>query len=156
MATYRSLPDAQRGVFYEYTSYAFSPESGPSTYDPDEHDTARANLGSRRGLYADDASVDADPLCVCRHHWLAVDDPLVAWNDGTFALDVSNGVGSCEPIAGDPDARIDVGALSQLAVGYRSATELARTNRLRVDTAERAASFDRLFPSTVTYLGDRF
>ncbi|WP_126663464.1 GNAT family N-acetyltransferase [Haloterrigena salifodinae] len=69
MVDYRPIPD-ERDVFHEYRSYAFSPEEGLPAYDPDEHETPRATLGSRRGLYASEAADDADPRCVCRHYWL--------------------------------------------------------------------------------------
>lgn len=68
MVEYRPLPDGTRETVHEYTSYAFSPEEGPPEYDPNEDDD-RVNLGSRRGVYEDGAPEDADPLCVCRHHW---------------------------------------------------------------------------------------
>lgn len=69
MTEYRPLPESQREVFFEYVSYAFSPTDGPPEYDPDEHDTPRARMGSPHGLYPDGAPEDADPLSVCRHHW---------------------------------------------------------------------------------------
>ncbi|WP_137289998.1 GNAT family N-acetyltransferase [Natronorubrum halophilum] len=69
MADYRPIPD-ERDLFYEYCSYAFTPENGLPAYDPDEHELPRDTLGSRRGLYASGAADDADPRCVCRHYWL--------------------------------------------------------------------------------------
>ncbi|SIR86851.1 GNAT family N-acetyltransferase [Natronorubrum thiooxidans] len=68
MVEYRPIPD-ERDVFHEYRSYAFRPESGVPTYDPDEHETPRATLGSRRGLY-DPTADDTAPRTVCRHYWL--------------------------------------------------------------------------------------
>lgn len=67
MVEYRPISDA-REVFYEYRRYAFRPEEGLPAYDPDDHDTPRALLGARRGIFADD--VDDRPRCVCRHYWL--------------------------------------------------------------------------------------
>ncbi len=69
MVDYLPLPDDQNRVFFEYTNYAFSPQTGPVEYDPEEHDTPRFNLGSPRGLYGDGES-DEDPLVVCRQYWL--------------------------------------------------------------------------------------
>ncbi|WP_114577376.1 enhanced intracellular survival protein Eis [Saliphagus sp. LR7] len=69
MTEYRPLPDDRRDVLFEYVSYAFSPTDGPPEYDPDEHDTPRARMGSPRGLYPDGAPAEADPLSVCKHHW---------------------------------------------------------------------------------------
>ncbi|MFP9062417.1 enhanced intracellular survival protein Eis [Natrialbaceae archaeon A-chndr2] len=83
MSKYCALPDTQRAVFHEYVSYAFSPQEGPPEYDPEEDETQREQLGSRRGLYPDDVATrpaenglerletddPPDPLCVCRHYW---------------------------------------------------------------------------------------
>lgn len=69
MTEYRPIPESRRDVLFEYTSYAFNPTDGPPEYDPDEHDTPRARMGSPRGLYPDGAPADADPLSVCKHHW---------------------------------------------------------------------------------------
>ena len=69
MNDYRPLGDDHREAFATYTGYAFVPEAGPVEYDPEEHDTARMELGDRRGLFAPDATADDRPLCVCVHHW---------------------------------------------------------------------------------------
>ncbi|QSW98596.1 GNAT family N-acetyltransferase [Haloterrigena alkaliphila] len=69
MVDYRPIPD-ERDVFHEYRSYAFRPEEGVPEYDPEEHETPRATLGSRRGLYATEGADDEEPRCVCRHYWL--------------------------------------------------------------------------------------
>ncbi|WP_049925067.1 GNAT family N-acetyltransferase [Halopiger goleimassiliensis] len=67
MVDYRPIPD-ERALFHRYRQYAFRPEAGPRPYDPDEHDTPRARMGERRGIFPDDGD---DPRCVCRHYWLA-------------------------------------------------------------------------------------
>ncbi|MEY7848243.1 enhanced intracellular survival protein Eis [Natrarchaeobius sp. A-rgal3] len=103
---------------------------------------------------------------------VAVDDPLVDWNDGAFRLEASDGETICERIDAaepegseqridlngtiDPDATIDVAALSQLVVGARSATDLERTGRLEVATPDILDALDTLFPETTVYLGDHF
>lgn len=69
MVDYRPIPD-ERDVFHEYRSYAFRPEEGVPAYDPDEHETPRDTLGSRRGIYATESADDANPRSVCRHYWL--------------------------------------------------------------------------------------
>lgn len=95
---------------------------------------------------------------------LAVEDPLVEWNDGVFKLDVSTrdhtDTVTCEPATSsstsDPDATIDVGALSQLAVGYRSAGTLERAGRLTVSETRVTETLATLFPTTPVYLRDFF
>lgn len=88
---------------------------------------------------------------------LAVSDPLVDWNDGRFHLDAGDGTVTCETAARDhePDATLDIGALTQLAVGYRSAEDLERTNRLDAPAAV-VSTLDTLYPTEPTYLGTRF
>ena len=89
---------------------------------------------------------------------LAVDDDLAAWNDGTFRLAVDGGRATCEPASDAPDdadVRVDVGALSQLAVGYRAATRLRTIGRLagEDDAVEALAS---AFPPEKTVLHEGF
>ena len=64
---------------------------------------------------------------------LAVDDPLVAWNDAVFRVTVAEGAVAVERFDADPadsDAAVDVGTLSQLYVGYRSVDDAVRAGRL--------------------------
>lgn len=84
----------------------------------------------------------------------AVEDPLgVA--DGTYALDVADGRATCEGTDETPDLTVEVGALTQLVVGYRSTTDLVRAGDL--DTADEiAARLDALFPPERTYLREGF
>ena len=70
MVVYRALDEDQRSSFSEYTSYAFSPESGPGKYELDEDDFGRMEMGSLRGVFDEGEPSDTDPLCVCRHYWL--------------------------------------------------------------------------------------
>ena len=107
---------------------------------------------------------------------LAVDDPLVKRNDATFRVAVADGSVAVEPVdggegdaagvndaAGTPDAaaEIDVSALSQLYVGYRSVDEVVRAGRLggpgdRPLDGDAAASLRALFPPRTTHLRERF
>ncbi|MWG33346.1 GNAT family N-acetyltransferase [Halomarina oriensis] len=91
---------------------------------------------------------------------LAVADGLAEWNDGTFRLDVANGRATCERVetGGDPgaaDASLAVGPLSQLAVGYRSASRLQTVGKLdgSEDVVER---LDALFPTEEVVLHEGF
>lgn len=87
---------------------------------------------------------------------LSVDDPLVDWNDAAFSLAVSGGEGKCSRTTAAPDARIDVGAFSQLILGYRSARDLDRSDRLETVTDDVTGALARLFPPTPTYLRIKF
>jgi len=164
---YRPFPDERADEFGAFMRYAFSPAAGP--YDPeeaDDHDT----IAERRGLFD------------------AVDDPLVPRNDATFRVAVADGSVAVEPVgrgegdglsdagdanATDPDAagdsvdpavaaaEVDVGALSQLYVGYRSVDEIVRAGRLggpgdRPLDGDAAASLRALFPPRTTHLREGF
>jgi predicted acetyltransferase len=95
---------------------------------------------------------------------LAVSDRHAPWNDGRFELRVDDGVGECREAGGehadagadvDPDARLDIGALSQLYVGFRSAAELRRAGDL--DAGDGAIeTLAALFPSETVYLREYF
>ncbi|AEH37871.1 GNAT family N-acetyltransferase [Halopiger xanaduensis] len=95
---------------------------------------------------------------------LSVTDPVADWNEGAFALSVSEGRGTCDRVAADAgsdpdpdaDAHLDIGALSQLVVGYRSATDLERTGRLETGDSATLETLEALFSETAVYLGDRF
>jgi predicted acetyltransferase len=62
---------------------------------------------------------------------LSVTDPLVDWHDDPISFVVADGTPSAEraPNA-TPDVELDVGALAQLLLGTRTATDLARTGDL--------------------------
>lgn len=94
--------------------------------------------------YAADGSVTFD-----------VEDGLVPWNDDTFRLDVTDGAGAVHRVDADPDAELDVGALTQLLVGYAAADRLAKTTELTADEAS-LATLDRLFPETDAAILDFF
>lgn len=87
---------------------------------------------------------------------LSVSDPLVEWNDGTFALEVADGAATCERTAGEATVELDIGALSQLLVGSRSAADLERVGRLRTESVTELEVLESLFPETDVYLREHF
>lgn len=86
---------------------------------------------------------------------IGVADPLVDRNEGRFVLDVADGRAACEPSDAEPDVTVDVAALSQLAVGYRSAPALAGDGRIE-GARDGIAALDRAFPERPVFLRDRF
>ncbi|MFC4406055.1 GNAT family N-acetyltransferase [Haloarchaeobius iranensis] len=84
-----------------------------------------------------------------------VSDGLAPWNDDTFSVDVSAGSGTVHRVEGDADAELDVGALTQLLVGYAPAGSLAKTTDLTADD-ETLATLDRLFPENDAAVLDFF
>ncbi|WP_434521432.1 GNAT family N-acetyltransferase [Halorubrum sp. AS12] len=104
---------------------------------------------------------------------LSVADPLVDWNDRTFRVAVADGAVTVEPAGGETDgetadaesetadAAVDVGALSQLYVGYRSVDEVIRDDGLAVgsavaDDSAVAGDLRALFPPRTTHLREGF
>ena len=112
---------------------------------------------------------------------LSVADPLAEWNDRTFRVEIADGAVSVEPVgdggeavgdrgertdesgseARDADAAVDVGALSQLYVGYRSVDEVIRGGGLAVDDGRGAEgaladALRALFPPRTTHLREGF
>ncbi|TYL37047.1 GNAT family N-acetyltransferase [Natronococcus pandeyae] len=90
---------------------------------------------------------------------LAVEDPLADWNDGVFELEAANGRLACDRLDDsdvDSDATLEIGALSQLVVGTRSAADLERTGRLEARNSEVLAALESLFPETDVYFGEYF
>ncbi|WP_049923321.1 GNAT family N-acetyltransferase [Halopiger djelfimassiliensis] len=145
-----------------------APPDGPlleSARDPDEIETTLetgpmvrlvdvADTLSALSYPGSDASVT-----------IAVEDPVADWNDGTFALEVADGNGTCERLHDDPaaasvtadvDVRIDIAALSRLVVGSQSASALERTGRLEALDTDAVATLEALFPATSVYLGEFF
>ena len=88
---------------------------------------------------------------------IAVDDPLVDWHDAPLRLAVEDGAATCERCPGedDVDLTVDVGTLTQLAVGYRSAGDLRRHGILEAPDGV-VGTLDRLFPGERTHLGTGF
>ena len=87
---------------------------------------------------------------------ISVSDDLAEWNDGTFELSVSPESAHCVSTESDPAATLGIADLSQLAVGARSVTDLARAGRLDAESDTAIATLDRLFPTTPVYIRDRF
>lgn len=89
---------------------------------------------------------------------LEVTDRHAPWNDGCFELQVNDGVGECHRVDGehaDTDVSLDIGALSQLYVGFRSATALRRAGDLEADT-DAVGALATLFPRETVYLREYF
>jgi predicted acetyltransferase len=77
---------------------------------------------------------------------LDVSDDRCPWNDLTVELRVDDGRASCERTDADPEVSLDVGALSQLVVGTRSAAKLRRHGDLTAEAVEIVERLDAAFP----------
>jgi len=74
---------------------------------------------------------------------LAVTDPL--FGDGTYRLSVADGAATVEADAGEPDATVGVGALSQLAVGTHGVERAVELGGLAVEDVETRSALSELF-----------
>jgi predicted acetyltransferase len=100
---------------------------------------------------------------------LSVTDPRCDWNEGRFELSVADGVGSVRRVADDARGvggagvsddtaavHLDVGSLSQLAVGSVSAASLVAYGDATVGNDESIETLDALFPERAVYLREGF
>lgn len=87
---------------------------------------------------------------------IAIDDPLVDWNDGTVDVSFAEGTATVTPSDRPTDVELGIGALSQLFVGYRDLDTLATENDAIVENASRAATLDAAFPESAVYLREGF
>jgi len=88
---------------------------------------------------------------------LSVSDPLVPSNDGTFAVGFGGGQVTCERTDDrDPDARLSVGTLSQLAVGFTDPGTAERRGDLTIERDGARPRLAAAFPRQETYLPEKF
>ncbi len=83
----------------------------------------------------------ADGVLVMR-----VGDSFGEWNDGTYRIEVDDGVAACERTTREPDVSLPASTLAALYLGGRSARTLARVGLLHGDPAA-VAKLDSLFRS---------
>ncbi|WP_336037677.1 GNAT family N-acetyltransferase [Halobacterium yunchengense] len=84
-----------------------------------------------------------------------VSDPLADWNDDAFRVTVSGGTASVERADREADVALGVGALSQLSVGYRSASELEAVGDVDADPGV-VDALDDAFPERQPFLREGF
>jgi predicted acetyltransferase len=94
---------------------------------------------------------------------LAVADPLVDWNDGTFRVAVADGRATCEPTAEETasppetaDATASVGALSQVVVGYHSIADAETFADLEIRDSTTREVLAAMFPERDVFLREGF
>jgi predicted acetyltransferase len=94
---------------------------------------------------------------------LAVADPLVDWNDGTFRVAVADGRATCEPTAEETasppetaDATASVGALSQVVVGYHSVADVETFADLETRDSTAREVLAAMFPERDVFLREGF
>jgi predicted acetyltransferase len=86
-----------------------------------------------------------------------VDDPLIERNDGQFGLSVVDGDATVSSeAAGEPDLTVDIGTLSQLAVGTHGVETVSRLGGLDIRTESLREPLDTLFGKQPVYLQEFF
>jgi predicted acetyltransferase len=135
--------------------------------DPDDADTTVRPGPMVRVVDAEAALSGLPTPATDERVVVRVREPRDDWNDGTFAVGVDDGRTTCRRIddgdgtaAGgttDGDVTVEVGALSRLVVGSRSASSLATLGDVDGD-ADAVARLDALFPRETPgpYLRERF
>ncbi|MFC6720768.1 GNAT family N-acetyltransferase [Halobacteriaceae archaeon SHR40] len=88
---------------------------------------------------------------------ISVDDPLVERNDGRFSLSVVDGDATVRPQAtGEPDLTVEIGTLSQLAVGTHGVETASRLGGLDIRTKSLCEPLASLFERQPVYLQEFF
>ena len=86
-----------------------------------------------------------------------VQDPLVERNDGQFGLTVADGNATVRPReTGEPDLTVDIGTLSQLAVGTHGVETASRLGGLDLRTESLREPLDTVFDQQPVYLQEFF
>lgn len=86
---------------------------------------------------------------------VGVEDDHAPWNEATWAIEVDDGEATVRETGERPDAVLDIGALSQLLVGY-GGVERARTTGTLVTDDAAAETLAALFPDRSAYLPEGF
>jgi predicted acetyltransferase len=86
-----------------------------------------------------------------------VSDETASWNDGQFAVTVTDGAADCERVdTVSPDVRLDIGTLSQLFVGHHTVDEAREFGTLWVRAAEHATRVASWLPPRPVSPTDNF
>lgn len=79
---------------------------------------------------------------------LRVEDAFCEWNEGTYRLDVVDGVASCGKLISEPDVSLPVGTLGAIYMGGNTAIALSRVDLLHGDT-DAVQKLDGIFRSSI-------
>lgn len=88
---------------------------------------------------------------------LTVEDPLAAWNNGTFCLSIASGQGKVKVLKkAKQSIKCSVGALAQLVFGRVRAKDLYRLGKLTVASEGDVIRLERVFPLCNNYINEYF
>lgn len=86
---------------------------------------------------------------------LQIRDSYCEWNDKAFTFNVEDGQATLEETSQTPDVTVDIGALTQMIVGYRSASRLFESWEIE-GSPKMLSILDRLFPTQNSFIRDFF
>jgi predicted acetyltransferase len=86
---------------------------------------------------------------------LQVIDTTCEWNNKSYSFITKNGKASLDETTSSPDITIDIGPLSQMVVGFRTATQLYDTWEI-TGSKKFLNKLDNLFPPQVNFFRDFF
>lgn len=78
---------------------------------------------------------------------IGVHDPFCPWNDGTFAVEASEGSATCDPSGEEPDLVCTASELGAVYLGGSTFRQLWRAGRIEAHTADALQRADAIFAS---------
>lgn len=84
-----------------------------------------------------------------------IKDPMCEWNNASFSLSLDGGKATMAKKSRLADVSIDIGALTQMIVGYRTASQLYESWEIKT-SPELLQTLDKLFPNQNNFFRDFF
>jgi predicted acetyltransferase len=125
--------------------------------DPEFHVELEANFMLRLVDVAPALAAKRYPRTAAARLALEVTDPFCDWNNGTYVLSVSEGIGVAERApSATPGLRMDQKTLARLYTGYMSAHQAASHGLLEVLDPAALSVAQEVFAGPVPYMPDHF
>ncbi|MFQ5980472.1 MAG: enhanced intracellular survival protein Eis, partial [Candidatus Heimdallarchaeota archaeon] len=134
-----------------------------SSADPDMLSYVRNPRIKQNAVFAGSMArlVDAKSVLEALHYSkdariiLKIHDKQCEWNNKAFIFTVEGGQATLEETSQDPDITVGIGALTQIVVGYRSASSLYESWEIECEPIMLSV-LDQLFPTQISFLRDFF
>jgi len=148
ISAHYSMIDEVRGNSYRNELMAFLLEDGNVTEAIRPYMMARiVDVAMFFEEYrTDDAEAD---VCIA----FEVEDPFLEWNNGTFAVLFHGGRAEVTDMEPDYTVSLSIGTLSTLLMGYMSAAQLERLERLK-GSHEAVEALDEILIHEIPYISD--
>ena len=99
--------------------------------------------------------LDAFDYSIENQFILKVNDHICEWNNKSFKFSVVGGKATLEETSQSPDVTMDIGPLSQMIVGFRTASQIYDSWELDC-SEELLPILDQLFPSKTNFYREFF